>query len=144
MSISATLANALTGLTAAARSAQVVSTNVSNATTEGYARREIDLSARLRAGDGYGVQVDGVNRIVDENIVRERRLASAAVGSANEPAAFLRDVMDYIGEPSDASSLTAQTSILRVCPFGSNVASGKRFAAVRSLECGYVACEQTQ
>ncbi|MDJ0637861.1 MAG: flagellar hook-associated protein FlgK [Paracoccaceae bacterium] len=110
MSISATLANALTGLTAAARSAQVVSTNVSNATTEGYARREIDLSARLRAGDGYGVQVDGVNRIVDENVVRERRLASAAVGFADAPAGFFQDVMDTLGQPNDPSSLTARVA----------------------------------
>ena len=60
MSISATLANALTGLAAASRSAQVVSTNISNATTEGYARREIDLSARLTGGAGSGVQIDGI------------------------------------------------------------------------------------
>ena len=57
MSISATLANALTGLTAASRSAQIVSTNVANVMTDGYARREIDLSPRSVGGIGAGVQI---------------------------------------------------------------------------------------
>jgi flagellar hook-associated protein 1 len=49
MSITSALATAVTGLTAASRSAELVSNNVSNAMTEGYGRREIQLSgARAR------------------------------------------------------------------------------------------------
>jgi flagellar hook-associated protein 1 len=44
MSITSALANAVSGLTAASRSAELVSNNVSNAMTEGYGRREIVLS----------------------------------------------------------------------------------------------------
>ena len=69
MSISATLSNALTGLTAASRAAQLVSSNVSNATTEGYARRELELSARAVTGAGDGVQIDGIRRVVDDELV---------------------------------------------------------------------------
>ena len=112
MSISTTLSNALTGLAAASRSAQVVSTNVSNATTEGYARREIDLSARVLGGAGAGVQVDGIQRIVDENLLRERRLSSAAVGQSSERAAFHQNALDALGEPQDPSSLSARTAEL--------------------------------
>lgn len=110
MSISTTLSNALTGLTAASRSAQVVSTNISNATSEGYARREIYLSARTTGGDGSGVRVDGIVRVVDENLVRERRLASAAVGQATEVAEFHQRVLDSVGQPQDPFSLTARTA----------------------------------
>ena len=112
MSITATLNNALTGLAAASRSAQVVSTNVSNATTEGYARREINLSARILGGDGAGVQVDGIARIVDDNLLRERRLAAAGVGNASVTAEFQEDFLVAIGEPQDPASLSAKTSSL--------------------------------
>ncbi len=107
MSISATLTNALSGLTAASRGAQVVSTNIANANTEGYARREIEQTARVVGGLGAGVQVDGINRIVDETILRERRLADASVGNANVTADFYNDLLDLVGTPEEAASLSA-------------------------------------
>ena len=117
MSISSALSNALTGLTAASRGAQVVSTNIANANTEGYARREISLSARIVGGIGAGVQVDGVNRIVDETVLRERRLAEAAVGNASVTTEFYGKLLDLVGTPEDFSSLSSnitsfETSLL--------------------------------
>ncbi|NNE79809.1 MAG: flagellar hook-associated protein FlgK [Silicimonas sp.] len=110
MSISGALSNALTGLTAASRSAQVVSNNVSNALTDGYARREIELSSRHVGGSGAGVQIDGVRRVVDETLLREKRLASAAVGSADAAAGFHKSVFDLVGSPEDPFSLTYQVT----------------------------------
>ena len=43
MSISSALSNALSGLNAVSRAADVVSSNVANAMTEGYGKREIEL-----------------------------------------------------------------------------------------------------
>ncbi len=112
MSITAALNNALSGLAAASRSAQVVSTNVSNATTEGFSRREIELSARVMGGDGAGVQVDGITRIVDFNLLRERRLAAAAVGNTAVASEFQQDFLASIGEPQDPASLSVMVSNL--------------------------------
>lgn len=112
MSISLTLANALTGLAASSRSAQVVSSNVANATTEGYARREIELSARGVGGAGSGVRVDGITRVVDETLLREVRLSSAANAEAEEGARFHQGAVDALGEPQDPSSLTARLAEL--------------------------------
>ncbi|MGR3514756.1 MAG: flagellar hook-associated protein FlgK [Paracoccaceae bacterium] len=112
MSISITLSNAISGLTAASRSAQIVSTNIANATTEGYARREIELSARNAGDVGAGVAVDGVMRIVDETLVRERRLASSALGEATEVSEFHRKALDLIGEPQNDASLSARVAEL--------------------------------
>ncbi|HEX9856935.1 MAG TPA: flagellar basal body protein, partial [Paracoccaceae bacterium] len=75
MSISATLASALSGLTAASRAAELVSSNVANALTEGYARRELSLGARGLAGGGQGVQIIGVTRTVDQALLSDRRVA---------------------------------------------------------------------
>ena len=52
MSISGSLSSALSGLTAASRAAEVVSNNVANAQTEGYGKREIELSSRILGGAG--------------------------------------------------------------------------------------------
>jgi len=44
MSITSALSNALSGLTVASRGAQVVSSNVANALTDGYGVRELSLT----------------------------------------------------------------------------------------------------
>lgn len=108
MSLSSTLNNALTGLGASSRAAQLVSTNVSNAMTEGYARREIELSARVVGGGGAGVQVDGITRIVDETLLRERRLAAASIGTATVEADFLTSSLELVGQPEQNGSLSAR------------------------------------
>ena len=46
MSISSALANALTGLAATSRAANVTSSNLANVLTEGYAPRQIELAAQ--------------------------------------------------------------------------------------------------
>ena len=106
MSISASLANALTGLTAASRAAELFSSNVANAMTEGYSRRELQLSPRFTGGIGSGVQVDGVQRVVDEVTLRERRLSEADVGFARTGNEFYQDLFRLIGTPGEPGSLT--------------------------------------
>ena len=110
MSLSSTLQNALTGLGAAARSAQVVSNNVSNATTEGYSRQEIELSPKVVGGRGAGVQVVGISRAVDEVLLREHRLAKASIGSAEVASDFQSSALNLIGEPQDTCLLYTSPS----------------------------------
>lgn len=110
MSITGALSNALTGLAAASRSAQVVSSNVSNALTEGYARRQVELSPRYVGGAGAGVQIDGISRIVDETLLREKRLAAASSGGAGIAFEFHTATLDLIGSPETPGSLTAHVS----------------------------------
>jgi flagellar hook-associated protein 1 len=73
VSISASLNNALSGLTASARTAELISNNVANATNPAYARREIVLGARVVGDTGQGVSVVGVDRIVDRALLSDRR-----------------------------------------------------------------------
>jgi flagellar hook-associated protein 1 len=102
MSLSTSLSNAVSGLTASARSAEVVSTNVANAMTEGYARREILLSSRSIAGIGRGVQVDGVSRVVDAGLMATRRTADAALAGMSATARLLCSHGDGAGHPGSA------------------------------------------
>ena len=112
MSITASLTNALSGLTANARSAEVVSSNISNALTEGYGRREIELSARSLAGQGAGVWVAGVSRNVDRYIIGERRLADADLALQGAKAEYQQRLQFLLGQPDDPGSLTGRISTL--------------------------------
>ncbi len=104
MSITSSLSNALSGLTAASRAAELVSSNVANAQTEGYGRREIELSSH-RLG---GVTVVGVRREVDMSVVQDRRLADASVGYNSTIAGFHADLEQALGTPDDTHSLSGR------------------------------------
>ena len=106
MSISSALANALSGLTASSRAAQLVSSNVANAMTEGYGRRELELSARATTGTGDGVQIDGIRRSVDAILLRDRRLADSGLAGADVLVGFFQRALDTVGRPGETGSLT--------------------------------------
>ena len=118
MSISASLANAFSGLTAASRAAELVSSNVANATTEGYARRELSLSARTTGSIGSGVTVDGVMRVVDEIVLRDRRLAEAGSAAADTAAAFQADLQALFGVPGEEGALSSRLSAFEAALIG--------------------------
>ncbi|WP_339108758.1 flagellar hook-associated protein FlgK [Thioclava sp. GXIMD4216] len=108
MSLSAAFTNALSGLTVSSKMAQVVSSNVANAMTEGYGRRTVETSAVSAGGVGYGVRIDGVTRQVNESLIQDRRLADAAAGEAGVVADFYASIEDMIGDPTSDSSLSAK------------------------------------
>ncbi|MDA5557599.1 flagellar hook-associated protein FlgK [Shimia sp. MMG029] len=105
MSISNALTNALSGLTASARSAQVVSSNIANASTEGYARRSLSQSASVYGFSG-GVRLDGVTRHANPVAVAERRLADAGSQFATGTNSFYSRLERVLGTPDSADSLS--------------------------------------
>lgn len=107
MSISGALSNALTGLTAAARAAEVVSSNLSNAMTEGYGRREISLSSQNYRASG-GVLVNGIIRHSNPVLVAERRLADAQFSHASSLKDVYLNLESLIGTPGQSLSLNAR------------------------------------
>jgi len=107
MSISNALGNALSGLSAASRRAELVSSNLANATTEGYARREIELAPQMTGGAGSGVRVLGVRRQVDAGILADRRLSDAATGGLSTASQALSRVERLVGAEGDDNSLSA-------------------------------------
>ncbi len=108
MSITSSLSNALSGLGAAARAAELVSANVANALTEGYARRTLELSSRSLAGNGAGVKIDGVTRQVNVIVLADRRLADATLADAAVASDFLSDLEATIGAPDKPNSLSGR------------------------------------
>jgi flagellar hook-associated protein 1 len=108
MSVTSALAGALSGLSATARQAEILSSNVANATTPGYARRQVGLGAAVLAGQGQGVQILGVTRDVDRHLLGERRIAQAGGGDRDVRADFLKRVEQAVGTPDSPGSLAAR------------------------------------
>jgi flagellar hook-associated protein 1 len=108
MSISASLNNALSGLTTTARAAELVSSNVANATNPNYARRELLVGARVVGDTGQGVNVIGVDRIVDRNLLSDRRIAGAAAASQDTRLRFQSSFEAVVGSSAQPGSLTGR------------------------------------
>ena len=106
MSISSALSSALSGLTAASRSVEIVSANVANAMTEGYARREIHLASQAVGGDGAGVRVVGITRAVNERALADQREANANSANAETKADAWMRIENAIGFPTEPGSLS--------------------------------------
>lgn len=105
MTISGSLSSALSGLTAAAKAAEVVSSNIANATTEGYGRREVITTARSVGHSGQGVKIVGVHRHVDPVLLSDRRRAEAAQGERDITADFFQRLESVVGTADSAVSL---------------------------------------
>jgi flagellar hook-associated protein 1 len=108
MSVTSALAGALSGLSATSRQAEILSSNVANATTPGYARRQVSLGATVLAGHGQGVQIQGITRDVDRHLLGERRLAQAGGGDRDVRAEFLKQMEQAFGTPDSVGSLSAR------------------------------------
>ncbi|WP_424941508.1 flagellar hook-associated protein FlgK [Aliiroseovarius sp. S253] len=108
MTLNSALHNALSGLSANARAAQVVSSNVANATTEGYGARSLELSSRTLGGVPSGVVVEGVRRHVDERLLSDRRMSDAAMGHESTRSGFLADLTKALGTPDQPGSLSGR------------------------------------
>ncbi|QBY02234.1 flagellar hook-associated protein FlgK [Rhodophyticola sp. CCM32] len=107
MSISTALSNALSGLGTTSRAAQIVSSNLANAATDGYGVRRLSTSAATLGGQGAGVRINGVDRLVDPLLIGARRGADASLGQGTTQADFARRIETAIGTPDDPASLTA-------------------------------------
>ncbi|SEL55136.1 flagellar hook-associated protein 1 FlgK [Roseovarius azorensis] len=105
MTISGALSNALSGLTAASRMADVVSGNLANVLTGGYVPRDLTLIARR---DGGGVSVQGITRQVDAGLLADRRLAESGLAAAESRAGFAVALERAVGTPDIAGSLAAR------------------------------------
>lgn len=118
MSLSLALGNAMSGLTATSRSAEVVAANVANAMTEGYGRRVVELSAQSLGGRGAGVRVDGLLRVADRALLFDRRGAEAGLSAGNQRLEALERVEAAWGLGTDGATVEARIAALETALVG--------------------------
>lgn len=104
MSITGAMNAAISGLRATALGSEVVSSNISNALTPSYGRREISLSA-LSYGATGGVQVNGITRQMNEGVVADRRTADSALQNTQTEVDFFFSIEDVVGIAGDPDSI---------------------------------------
>ena len=97
----------MSGLQAASRASELVSSNIANALTPGYARRTLSVSSAT-SGAGTGVQVNGVTRHVDAQVIADRRLAGSEFGYRATTSTYMTRVEDLIGTSDQTGSLSAR------------------------------------
>jgi flagellar hook-associated protein 1 FlgK len=111
MSISGAMSAAISGLRAAARGTELVSSNIANALTPSYGRRGMELSALGYGGSG-GVRMEGISRHMNEGVVADRRTASAAQQNTQIAVDFFRRLEDMTGVAGDANGLSGRLAAL--------------------------------
>lgn len=100
MSLTASLNSAMSGLTQTSRRAEAVASNVANADTDGYRRREIVQ------GEIPGRAV--TRRVVDPALAQLRRDAAADAAREGTAEAFHARLDTAIGDPGDPGSVQAR------------------------------------
>lgn len=105
MTISSALSNALSGLRANGRMAEVTANNLANALTPGYARQSVTLDASVTGGQGTGVAVAGVERAIDPDLTAARRIADGDLAEASGRLDGLARLERALGTVEDPSSL---------------------------------------
>ncbi|MEO8529659.1 MAG: flagellar hook-associated protein FlgK [Deltaproteobacteria bacterium] len=106
MSISTSLNNAVSGLTVNAKRIELVSSNVANAKTQGYARREAEVVSAQLGGRGDGVRFVGVQRVLNPYVQNDMRFADGSAAGQDLRRTFLAGMTEILGSPDDASSLS--------------------------------------
>ncbi|MEM6622745.1 MAG: flagellar hook-associated protein FlgK [Pseudomonadota bacterium] len=112
MSISSSFSNALSGLGATSRLAEVASNNLANALTKGYGRQSVDLSSASLGGRGVGVQVVGVTRATANDITSARRQADSDAATIEPQAEALLKLGRAYGEATDSDGLVVRVTNL--------------------------------
>ena len=105
MTLSSALSNSITGLAASTRQLDTTANNIANATTEGYARRSVELSSISLNGAGGGVRIAGIDVAAVEALTNDRRRAEAEFGRFQTLSESLGTLEDLVGGVDDPGSL---------------------------------------
>ncbi len=105
MSITSAINSASSGLVVTARRADIVSGNIANATTPGYAQRTVELAEQIVGGRGAGVVAAGIDRATSPVLTADRRQAEAEAGTLDARSDALTRLARAVGEPGSSTSL---------------------------------------
>ncbi|WP_277969025.1 FlgK family flagellar hook-associated protein [Sphingomonas echinoides] len=108
MALSDILGSAMSGLNAAQAGLRVVSTNIANVGTAGYAREKLNISTNVVGGRVSGVVVGETTRVADRFLEAASYRRAGDVGAAETTAGYLDRLQALLSAPGAESSLTAQ------------------------------------
>lgn len=112
MSIVSTLNTASSGLAVTAKMTEITASNVANAMTPGYARREAQISSTVLGNVSGGVQLDSVSRRIDTMLVRSLRDTTSTLNAQQSRTEFLKAFEFLLGTADEGNSLSAHLANL--------------------------------
>ena len=105
MSLNGIAASALSALKTNSAALSVVSNNVSNINTPGYARRVVNEQTLSAGGQLMGVDIASVQRVVDHFLQQENLSASGSSSQYDTQASLFGQLNGLLGGPGDNQSL---------------------------------------
>lgn len=108
MSISAIINNSLTGLFTSQAALRTITDNVANVNTEGYARKVVRLDPRLTGSQGSGVEIAGIERVVDKFLVKSIYETKGDVARYDVENVFHSRMQALLGRPDVNSSVSGK------------------------------------
>ncbi|MGA7673922.1 MAG: flagellar hook-associated protein FlgK [Rhizomicrobium sp.] len=110
MSLNGIMSSALSALQTNTAALRVVSNNVANVNTTGYARRVVNLEALSAGGQLAGVDISDIQRVVDQYLNQESLSASASSANYDTQSSVFDQINALLGSPGDGTALTSQLS----------------------------------
>jgi flagellar hook-associated protein 1 FlgK len=105
VSLNGITASALSGLQTAQTALGVVSNNVTNINTPGYARRVVNEQTLAAGGQLIGVDIASVQRVTDQFLQQEVLSAGGTSSQYNTMAGLFTQLNSLLGAPGDNQSL---------------------------------------
>ncbi len=112
MSLGIALQNAISGLQLNSRSLDVTAQNIANVNTEGYSRKIVQQQAVVIAGQGAGVEIADISRVVNEYMIKDLRNTMSSFGNVSVRNEFFQRMQDMFGTLSSDSSVAFEIAEL--------------------------------
>ena len=110
MSLNGIMSSALSALQTNTAALRVVSNNVANVNTTGYARRVVNLETLSAGGQLAGVDVSDIQRVVDQYLNQVSLSASASSANYDAQSSVFDQINALLGSVGDGTALTSQLS----------------------------------
>ncbi|NEW90556.1 flagellar hook-associated protein FlgK [Rhodopseudomonas sp. BR0M22] len=105
MSLGDALSIAMAGLRVNQSAISLVSSNVANAETPGYVRKTLNQGVTVSGQTGTGVQVNGINRQLDDYILAQLRTETSGAAYASLRSSYLNQLQGLFGDPNSTGTL---------------------------------------
>jgi flagellar hook-associated protein 1 FlgK len=112
MSLGDALSIAMAGLRANQAAMSLVSSNVANVETPGYIRKTTDQVTTNTGSTGSGVNVNGVNRELDQYVQAQLRTETSGASYASLKSDFLQQLQGLYGDPNSSGTLESSFNAL--------------------------------
>jgi flagellar hook-associated protein 1 FlgK len=108
LGLSGVMSSALSTLQVNSEGLRVVSENVANLNTTGYARRVLNEQTSDAGGGLVGVDVADVARVVNQYLTQQTLSAGGASSSADAQNTIFTQLNGFLGTPGDGNSVSTQ------------------------------------